>query len=336
VKAAADPVAGLAALAAGPYAYAIDDGMAFPGWTPPLLSDDEARTGYEAGERVAVLAGEPQDPGCGVVLDRRNARLAVRLAEPDVQLVYAGGDPVLAEARWRSGDIEHWGRRQSAGRLQISTRTIGQAIWADEWFAARPAEADPGLPWPAFGEWPDLAERVRGSAPGWIADGGLDLVDADGWMLEAMQACGVLTTWAELGEKYDAPRAFGLPAEVHENLAGPLGWHAAGRKWRLADAVTGPAGESVTVTSDAVFTAGAGASGEIVTTVEAGPVSVTLDLPTATARSRQGVGGSYPRPSTGAQVAVTAILEAGLAAHGAVIDAVRAGRLPQGWRALPT
>ncbi len=328
----------LGALESGPIAYALDDGMVFPGWAPPLLADAEAEAGYAAGERIAVLAGDPADPACGVVLDRRNARLTVRIADPVVLLAYAGAEPALTEARWAAPDgTERWARRQSPTRLQVSTRSPGAVVWQHEWLVTRPLAQDPVLSWPDFGSWTALTDGVRESAPGWIAADALDLVDADGWMREAFEACDVLTTWRELGAKYDAPRAFGLPAEVQAKLAEPLGWQAAGRKWRLTDAVTTPAGEPVSVVSDAVFTAGAGASGEIVTTVQQGALAVALDLPTAVARSRslQGDrGGSHPRPSTGAQVAVTAILEAGVAAHDAVVASVREGRLPAEWARL--
>ena len=325
-------------LGSGPIAYALDDGMVFPGWAPPLLADAEAEAGYAAGKRTAVLAGDPADPACGIVLDRRNARLTVRIADPVVLLAYAGAEPTLAEARWAAPDgVERWARRASPTRLQVATRSPGAVMWQHEWLATHPVAQDPALAWPEFGDWTALTDGVRESAPGWIAADALALVDADGWMLAAFEECGVLSTWRELGAKYDAPRAFGLPAEVQVKLAEPLGWQAAGRKWRLTDAVTTPAGEPVSVVSDAVFTAGAGGSGEIITTVQQGAIAVTLDLPSAVARSRslQGDrGGGYPRPSTGAQVAVTAILEAGVQAHGAVVASVREGRLPAEWAQL--
>ena len=44
-----------------------------------------------------MIAGDPADPTVGVVLDRRNGRLAVRVAEPPVQLVYAGAALALTE-----------------------------------------------------------------------------------------------------------------------------------------------------------------------------------------------------------------------------------------------
>ena len=107
-----------------------------------------------------------------------------------------------------------------------------------------------------------------------------------------------------------------------------------GRKWRKADEIETDGGGQAVIITDAVFSAGAGASGEIVTTVTAGNVEIALDLPSATARSEMRNGkrpGSYPRPSTGAQVAVTAILEAGGAAHDAAVAAVIAGQLPSRW-----
>ena len=332
---ALESLSALGSLGSGPIAYARDDGMVFPGWAPPLLADAEAESGHGAGERIAVLAGDPVDPACGLVLDRRNARLTVRTADSVVLLAYAGAEPALAEARWAAPDgTEHWARRAGPNRLQVATRSPGAVMWQHEWLATRPAAQDPALAWPDFGDWAKLTDGVRESAPGWIAAGALDLIDADGWMLAAFEQSGVLTTWRELGAKYDAPRAFGLPAEVQVKLAEPLGWEAAGRKWRLTDVLTTLAGESVSVVSDAVFTAGAGGSGEIITTVQQGSIAVTLDLPSAVARSRslQGDrGGGYPRPSTGAQVAVTAILEAGVQAHGAVVTSVREGRLPADW-----
>jgi hypothetical protein len=336
-----DATAGLAELrrlGQAELAYALDDGMPFPGWAPPLISTDEARAGYDAGERIAVLCGNPQDPAAGIVLDRGNARLAVRIADPPLQLVYAGKELALAEARWTDArGRQCWARRTSAGQLRVARRPAEAIVWVEELIAARAAGDDPGLTFPDFESWDELPAAVTASAPKWIADGALAPVDADGWMLDALEASGVLSEWRELGRKYDAPRAFGLPPEVQAKLADPLGWHSVGRRWRKADEVSPPTGAVATVITDAVFAAGAGASGDVVTTVTADAVEVALDLPSAVARGLMRAGerpGSYPRPSTGAQVAVTAILQTGGAAHQAVVDAVRGGDLPAGWSAL--
>jgi hypothetical protein len=317
-------------------AYALDDGMPFPGWTPPLLTDDEARAGYAAGERMAVIAGEPSDPAAGLVLDRKNARLALRRAEPAIQLVYAGEPLTLTEALWwDASDRECWARRTSHEQLRISRRPRGAALWVEELLAHVDAHDRELVDWPEFGAWDALTSVAV--AP-WIEHDVLDLVDADGWMLDALEAAGVTATWRELGRKYDAPRAFGLPPDVQEKIAIPLGWEAAGRRWRKADEIVGTDGQpSTEVTTDAMFAAGAGASGEVVTTVSQGKVKVVLGLPAAVGRVETRAGKpaspSHPRPSTGAQVAVTAILDAGGLAHDAIVQAVRDGAVPTGWEA---
>jgi hypothetical protein len=315
-------------------AYALDDGMPFPGWAPPLLTDGEAQTGYEAGERIAVIAGDPSDPVAGLVLDRHNSRLTLRTARPAMQLSYAGPDLALAEAVWAGDDLQCWARRTSATQLRVARRPLGAVVWTEEQLAHAPDGETETVHWPEFGQWAALADARP--AP-WVGDGTLDLIDADGWILDAWEALDLLTQWRELGRRYDAPRAFGLPAEVAAKLAEPLGWQAVGRKWRKSDELDLGSGGRAVVVTDAIFSAGAGASGEIVTTVTSGEVEVVVDLPSATARSEMRRGqrpGSYPRPSTGAQVAVTAILEAGGAAHDGVVHAVRAGELPQRWAAV--
>jgi hypothetical protein len=305
--------------------------MPFPGWSPPLLSDAEAKAGYAAGERFAVIAGEPTDPIAGLVLDRNNARLALRRADPAVQLVYTGEPLALTEAIWRDdGGSECWARRVSPDQLRIARRPKGAMLWVDELLAHVVADESEQIEWPTFGEWAPLTTKA--AAP-WIGPGAIELIDADGWMLDALEAAGVTATWRDLGRKYDAPRAFGLPPEVQEKLAEPLGWTAAGRRWRKEDELDGPVKTSVT--TDAMFAAGAGASGEIITTVSSGKVKVVLGLPAAVGRveTRSGkpASPSHPRPSTGAQVAVTAMLEAGGVAHDAIVQAVRGGKLPAAW-----
>jgi hypothetical protein len=318
-------------------AYALDDGMPFPDWTPPLLTTDEAEAGYAAGERFAVIAGDPANPTAGLVLDRRNQRLALRLADPPLQLVYDGEPLALTEALWTDAEGQQcWARRASDVEVRVARRPIGALVWVEELLARREAGEDANAAWPDFGDWPALAALPP--AP-WTEPDGLELMDADGWLLDAWEACGVTQTWRELGKKYDAPRAFGLPPDVQAKLAAPLGWQPAGRRWRKADEIAGIGGKGatvVTVVTDAMFAAGAGASGEVVTTVTAGKVQIALGLPVATARLeiRRGerLGSpSYPRPSTGAQVAVTAMLEAGGVAHAAAVQAVRDGHLPAEW-----
>jgi hypothetical protein len=313
-------------------AYATDDGMPFPGWTPPLLSDADASAGYAAGERMAVIAGEPSDPVAGLVLDRNNRRLALRRAEPAVQLVYTGEPLSLTEALWWDPqDRQCWARRTSPEELRISRRPRGAVLWVEELLAHAVADGTEQLDWPVFGEWASLAAVPL--AP-WIGEKDLDLVDTDGWMLDALEATGVIATWRELGRKYDAPRAVGLPPEVQEKLAVPLGWELAGRRWRKSDEIPGD-GVKTSVTTDAMFAAGAGASGEVVTTVTHGKIKVVLGLPAAVGRVETRAGNpaspSQPRPSTGAQIAVTAILEAGGVAHEAIAQAVRDGGVPAGW-----
>ena len=309
--------------------------MPFPGWSPALLTDDVARGRYEAGERVAVIAGDPSDPAAGLVLDRGNARLALRFADPALQLVYTGADLTVAEALWVDPEGRQcWARRLSPVQLRVARRPAGAAVWVEELLAYAPADSGEGLDWPDFGEWSLLTSPA---SPPWA--GALNLVDADTWILDALDAAGVLGEWRALGRKHDAPRAFGVPPEVQVTLAEPLGWTPAGRRWRKQEKIrAAQAGSAaVDVVTDATFAAGAGASGEIVTKVTCGDVEVVVDLPSATVRveARGGkVPGAYPRPSTGAQIAVTAILETGGAAHEAIVEAIKAGGIPDQWSNL--
>ncbi len=330
----AAPAGPFAAFGGSDVSYALDDGMPFPGWAPALLTDAQAEAGYAAGKRIAVIAGDPADPVAGLVLDGHNSRLAVRQAGPPCQLVYSGPDLTLAEALWTDAEERQcWARRASADRLRVSRRPAGAWIWVEELLAYAPASQLESLAWPVFGDWGALTSAAP---PPWVLEDALDLIDADGWMLNALEEAGAPARWRELGRKYDAPRAFGLPAEMQVKLAEPLGWVAAGRRWRKSDQVAADdAGKpGALVVTDALFAAGAGASGEIATTVTCGEVSVTVDLPSATPRAealRGDTPGRPPRPSTGAQVAVTAILEAGGLAHDAVVSAVKAGRIPAQW-----
>ncbi len=331
-----------AALGDAPVAYARDDGMPFPGWAPPLLAEAEARDGYAAGERIAVIAGDPANPDVGLVLDRNNARIALRSTKPATAVFFHGDPPVLSEAIWvDAAGRECWARRAKRHQLRVGRRPRGAVVWVEEFLARAPGDGEPPaqerLDWPQFGGWEPLAGLDPRS---WTGDGALDLIDADGFLLDAFEDSGVLAVWRGLGRRYDAPRAFGLPPEVQAKLAGPHGWHAAGKRWRKADAVARSVEKQpdVTVVTDAVFSAGAGASGEILTTVTAGAVEVSLGLPAATVRAevRQDPArrsASYPRPSTGAQVAVSAILEAGAAAHEAAVHAIRDSGVPAGWAA---
>lgn len=311
--------------------------MPFPGWSPALLTDDAARARYDAGDRVAVIAGDPADPTAGLVLDRDNSRLALRFAEPALQLVYTGADLTLAEAVWVDTEGRQcWARRVSPVQLRVARRPIGASVWVEELIAHAPAHPGESEAWPEFGDWELLASPT---SPPWAAPGALDLVDADTWILDVLETAGVLGEWRALGRKHDAPRAFGVPPEVQVTLAEPLGWTAAGRRWRKQEQVTPaqPGSAAVDVVTDAMFAAGAGASGEIVIKVTCGEVEVVVDLPSATVRveARDGkVPGAYPRPSTGAQIAVTAILETGGAAHEAVVEAIKAGGLPEQWTSL--
>ena len=152
------PAGPFAAFATSDLAYAADDGMPFPGWAPPLLTDDEARAGYEAGERIAVIAGDPADPVAGLVLDRRNAHLAVRTADPSLQLSYGGAETALAEAVWTAGEHQCWARRASPAQLRVSRRSLGAVVWTDELLAHAPDGDGETVGWPEFGEWATLSD----------------------------------------------------------------------------------------------------------------------------------------------------------------------------------
>ena len=213
--------------------YALDDGMPFPGWAPSLLTDDEAEAGYEAGERIAVIAGDPADPVAGLVLDTRNSRLTVRPADPPCSLSYRGADLALAEAVWTDAeDRQCWARRAAAHRLRVVPAT-DRRRGLDRGIACARAERrgrDRRL-----ARLRRVGRAGRAGPPPWVQEDALDLIDADGWILDALEDAGVLTQWRELGRKYDAPRAFGLPAEMQVKLAEPLGWEAAGRRWRKSE-----------------------------------------------------------------------------------------------------
>ncbi len=126
--------------------YACDDGMPFPDWIPPLLSESEARDGYAAGERIAVIAGDPANPVAGLVLDRRNAHLALRTADPVLLLVYEKDPLAVAEVTWWDAEgRECWGRRIAPRQVRVARRPRGAVLWVEELLAWRAADADPDL-----------------------------------------------------------------------------------------------------------------------------------------------------------------------------------------------
>lgn len=317
-----------------PVSYAADDGMPFPGWAPPALDAADAAAGYEAGERIAVLAGDPRDPQGALVLDRRNGRVVLTSAGAGRVVALRGGaaDVVPVELRTIADAGDRWVMAQKGERLRILDRRHGAPLWTGESFARQPHGGTPGVPWPAWEHWAEFAEQVDAAVAGWQSLP--ETVDADGWLLDVLNAIDIASRWRELARRYDAPRAVGTRPDVLAKLAEPRGWMAAGRRWRRQDSIDG-----TLVRTDCAFSTGAGGAGEVTLGVEQGPVTVTLTLAAATARletERDGAPGSpaHPRPSTGAQVAVSAVLDLAGEVHDAVLSAVGGGAVPSGWDAL--
>ncbi len=330
-----------------PISYAGDDGVPFPGWAPPPIDEDEARDRYDEGERFGVLAGEPTDPAAALVVDRRNARVVVTRAEPRHQLVFTGKTSLrLSAAAWGTGSgsdaVELVAERASKDLVRVRRRPAGAVVWTEELLARAPADGgddggDDGAatePWPEFGDWGGLARIERSPGAQWWDEGVLDLVDADGWLLEELDEHDVPARWRELARRYDAPRAYGQPPEVQAKLAEPGGWRAQGRRWRrTAEA------RDTTLITDVSFVAGAGGGSEVILTVTRGSVEVTLPLPAATGRleaRRNGLPGNpaQPRPSASAQVGVTAVLDLAGEVHDLVARAIADGAVPDGWSRL--
>ena len=207
----------------------------------------------------------------------------------------------LAEALWTDAEGRSAGRRRrSAEQLRVSRRPTGPGYGPRNSSRTRRTASPEPSTGRGFGGWAALADA---GPPPWVREGALDLIDADGWILDAWEAVGRSPSGAIWAASYDAPRAFGLPPETAVKLAEPLGWEAlpdasgaSPRRWMLRSD-----GRAVVVT-DALFSAGAGASGEIVTTVTSGQVEVVLDLPSATPRAEMRRGdrpGCYSPPVDG-------------------------------------
>jgi hypothetical protein len=321
-----------------PLSYAVDDGLPFPGWAPPEIDEAQAEQRYEEGDRFAVLAGPPTDPVAALVIDRGNSRVVVTQADPRHQLVLTGKNAlVLATAMWGSGvgpdAVELAAERRTKDLLRVRRRPAGAAVWLEE-LLGRPGDAAADgqeEPWPEFGEWAGLARIERRPGAGWWDDGGLELVDADGWLLDELDTRDIAGRWRDLARRYDAPRAYGQPPEVQARLAEPLGWRPQGRRWRRTSESRG-----ATLITDVSFVAGAGGGSDVILTVTRGAVDVVLTLPAATARleaRRPGLPASpaQPRPSAAAQVGVTAVLELAGEVHDAVTSAIAEGAVPDGW-----
>jgi hypothetical protein len=318
-----------------PVSYAHDDGVPFPGWAPPALEPVEAAAGYEAGERFAVLLGDPVDPQVALVLDRRNGRAVLTDATNERVTVLSGRAEALlvpAELRVARTPDDTWLLAQKGERLRVLERPHGAPLWTRESLARQPEAAGAGVPWPAWEDWTAFVAAVDNAVAPW-----LDLpevVDADGWLLEVLDELDVAGRWRELTRKHDAPRVAGTRPEVLARLAEPRGWTAHGRRWRREDRA-----DAALVRSDCAFSTGAGGAGEVTLGIEQGPVAISLTLAAATARletMHRGAPGApaYPRPSTGTQVAATAVLDLAGEVHEAVVAAVEAGTVPRGWEGL--
>jgi hypothetical protein len=324
-----------------PISYAADDGFPFPGWAPPAIGEAEARDRYDDGERFGVLAGEPSDPVAALVVDRRNAKVIVTRAEPRHQLVLTGEAELrLTAATWLDGHsdgtaVELVAERASKDLLRLRRRPAGGFVWVDELLARLPAAEDESpQPWPEFGDWGGLARIERAQGTQWWDDGGLELVDADGWLLDELAEHDVPARWRDLARRYDAPRAYGQPPEVQAKLAEPRGWRPQGRRWRRTAEV-----RDTTLITDVSFVAGAGGGSDVILTVARGPLEVTVPLPAATGRVEARSGGipgspAQPRPSASAQVGVTAVLDLAGEVHDVVLQAISDGAVPDGWARL--
>ncbi len=315
--------------------YALDDGVAFPGWSLPALDVDEATARYEAGERFAVLAGSPTDPVATLMLDRGNSRAVVTRLDPRQQLVFTGkAELTLTGASWAAdvdGRPTEWLTELGKTLLRVRRRPAGFAAWTDELLAVPPEPVVEA--WPEFGDWSSLA-RVDRDGPQWWDDGVLDPVDADGWMLDELADADLPARWRELARKQDAPRAYSQPPEVQAKLAEPLGWRPQGRRWRRVIDHDG-----TTLITDVSFVAGAGGGSDVTFSVSRGDVAVQLGLPAATGRVEARDGGlprspAQPRPSASAQVGITAVLEIAGEAHDLLATAIAEGAVPDGWARL--
>lgn len=315
--------------------YALDDGVAFPGWSLPAIDEAEAQGRYDAGERFAVLAGPPADPVATLMLDRGNTRAVVTQLDPRHQLVFSGkAELTLTGAAWAGnvdGQPTEWLVERGKAFLRVRRRPAGFAVWTDELLAVAPEPVVEA--WPEFGDWSTLS-RIDRDGSQWWDDGVLDPVDADGWLLDELVQADIPARWRELARKQDAPRAFSQPPEVQAKLAEPLGWRPQGRRWRKASEHNG-----VTVITDVSFVAGAGGGSDVTISVSRGDVEVQLGLPAATGRVEARDGGlprspAHPRPSASAQVGITAVLEIAGDAHELIATAVAEGAVPDGWARL--
>jgi hypothetical protein len=316
--------------------FAVDDGMPFPGWAPPALSEDEAVECYDAGDRFAVLAGAATDPVAALVVDRRNARVVVTRADPRCALVFTGKDELsLNAARWSTGtgpDAVEWAAERTKTLLRLQRRPAGTPVWVEELLAASPHAVTE--PWPKFGDWEGLARIDRPDTLSWWEDGTLDAVDADGWILDELDDRDIAGRWRELARKQDAPRAWSQPPEVQAKLAEPLGWRPQGRRWRRSTE-----SRETTLITDVSFVAGAGGGSDVTFTVVRAGLEISLGLPAATSRIEARTLGAprspaQPRPSASAQIGITAVLELAGEAHEAVLVAIAEGAVPDGWSRL--
>lgn len=306
--------------------------MPFPGWAPPPLDVAEAEARYEAGDRFGVLAGAPTDPDAALVVDVRNNRVVVTQAEPRHVLVFGGKkELVLSEAAWTDADQQWRAATHGTALLRLRRRPVGASVWVDELLARAPEPVVES--WPEFGAWSALARIDRGSGA-WWDEGGLDPVDADGWLLDELDEHDVGERWRELARKQDAPRAYSQPPEVQVKLAEPLGWRPQGRRWRRT-----VERRDTTLITDVSFVAGAGGGSDVTFTVRRGDVEVALGLPEATSRIETRAFGAprspaQPRPSASAQIGITAVLELAGEAHDVIAAAIDEGAVPDGWARL--
>ena len=183
---------------------------------------------------MAVIAGDPADPTAGLVLDRRNARLDRSHGRPaDAAFVRGQRPRTRRGALDDAGDHQCWARRASADAaagLPPATRRRRLDRGAARPRAGRRVRER--LSWPEFGDWAALADA--GAAP-WVGE---SRARADRRRRLAARRAGRTSSCSPSGATSAAattpPAPSACPPKTQAKLAEPLGWNAAGRKWRKA------------------------------------------------------------------------------------------------------